>query len=128
MPSSKCGGFIPSKRNRKTVARPMMSQGVHSLSASAFFQVSNCGARSGKSASAPASALLALAVRILVTGGCDFIGSNFIRYMSQHYKPTSVTNVDALTYAGNLDNVAGVVEEHGERYEFSTPDYAIAES
>src|SRR5437879_4941800 len=84
--------------------------------------------RRGKSASAPASALLALAVRILVTGGCGFIGSNFIRYILQHYKPASVTNVDALTYAGNLANLDGVVEEHGERYEFFKADIANADA
>jgi len=59
-----------------------------------------------------------------VTGGCGFIGSNFIRYILQHYKPASVTNVDALTYAGNLANLNGVVEEHGERYEFFKADIA----
>src|ERR1700681_177993 len=79
----------------------------------------------GKSAGAPpASALLALAMRLLVTGGCGFIGSNFIRYILQHYKPASVTNVDALTYAGNPANLDGVVEEHGERYEFFKADIA----
>jgi dTDP-glucose 4,6-dehydratase len=101
----------------------MMSHGVQSLSTNAFFQVSGAPSN-GKSASAPASALLALAVRILVTGGCGFIGSNFIRYILQHYKPASVTNVDALTYAGNLANLEGVVEEHGERYEFFKADIA----
>ena len=49
-------------------------------------------------------------MRILVTGGCGFIGSNFIRYILQHYKPAYVTNVDVLTYAGNLANLDGVVE------------------
>jgi dTDP-glucose 4,6-dehydratase len=63
-------------------------------------------------------------MRILVTGGCGFIGSNFIRYILQHYKPASVTNVDALTYAGNPANLDGVVEEHGERYEFFKADIA----
>jgi dTDP-glucose 4,6-dehydratase len=63
-------------------------------------------------------------VRILVTGGCGFIGSNFIRYILQHYKPALVTNVDILTYAGNLANLDGVVEEHGERYEFFKADIA----
>ena len=63
-------------------------------------------------------------MRILVTGGCGFIGSNFIRYILQHYKPASVTNVDILTYAGNLANLDGVVEEHGERYEFFKADIA----
>src|ERR1043165_5655591 len=63
-------------------------------------------------------------MRILVTGGCGFIGSNFIRYILQHYKPTYVTNVDVLTYAGNPANLHGVVEEHGERYEFFKADIA----
>src|SRR5437588_5802630 len=67
-------------------------------------------------------------MRILVTGGCGFIGSNFIRYILQHYKPASVTNVDALTYAGNLANLEGVVEEHGERYEFFKADIANADA
>ncbi len=66
-------------------------------------------------------------MRILVTGGCGFIGSNFIRHILQHYKPASVTNVDALTYAGNLANLDGVVEEHGERYEFFKADIANAD-
>jgi dTDP-glucose 4,6-dehydratase len=105
-----------------------MIQGVHSFSVSAVFQVSTCCPRAGKSASALASALLALAVRILVTGGCGFIGSNFIRYILQHYKPASITNVDALTYAGNLANLEGVVEEHGERYEFFKADIANADA
>jgi dTDP-glucose 4,6-dehydratase len=66
-------------------------------------------------------------MRILVTGGCGFIGSNFIRYILQHYKPASVTNVDVLTYAGNIANLEGVVEEHGERYEFFKADIANAD-
>jgi dTDP-glucose 4,6-dehydratase len=82
----------------------------------------------GKSASAPAPALLLGGVRILVTGGCGFIGSNFIRYILQHYKPALVTNVDVLTYAGNLANLDGVVEEHGERYEFFKADIANADA
>jgi dTDP-glucose 4,6-dehydratase len=77
-----------------------------------------------KSAGAVGRSLLLGAVRILVTGGCGFIGSNFIRYVLQHYKPALVTNVDVLTYAGNLTNLAGVVEEHGERYEFFKADIA----
>src|SRR5213075_3335761 len=80
------------------------------------------------SAGAPPSALLVrAAMRILVTGGCGFIGSNFIRYILQHYKPAYVTNVDVLTYAGNLANLNGVVEEHGERYEFFKADIANAD-
>src|SRR5215213_8613526 len=66
-------------------------------------------------------------MRILVTGGCGFIGSNFIRYILQHYKPAYVTNVDVLTYAGNIANLEGVIEEHGERYEFFKADIANAD-
>src|SRR5438045_6798591 len=66
-------------------------------------------------------------MRILVTGGCGFIGSNFIRYILKHYKPAYVTNVDVLTYAGNIANLAGVAEEHGERYEFFKADIANAD-
>src|SRR6184192_3805196 len=85
-------------------------------------------AAGGDSTSAVRSALLVrAAMRILVTGGCGFIGSNFIRYILQHYKPAYVTNVDVLTYAGNLANLDGVVEEHGERYEFFKADIANAD-
>src|SRR5438874_5480913 len=77
------------------------------------------------STSALRSALLVrAAMRILVTGGCGFIGSNFIRYILQHYKPAYVTNVDVLTYAGNIANLDGMVEKHGERYEFFKADVA----
>src|SRR5437867_12484382 len=75
----------------------------------------------------PSALLVRAAMRILVTGGCGFIGSNFIRYILQHYKPAYVTNVDVLTYAGNLANLDGVVEEHGERYEFFKADIATAD-
>src|SRR3954466_655787 len=83
--------------------------------------------RPRKSTGAASTALLSGLVRILVTGGCGFIGSNFIRYILQHYKPALVTNVDVLTYAGNLANLDGVVEEHGERYEFFKADIANAD-
>ena len=63
-------------------------------------------------------------MRILVTGGCGFIGSNFIRYILQHYKPASVTNVDVLTYAGNLSTLDGVAQQNGDRYEFFKADIA----
>lgn len=63
-------------------------------------------------------------MRLLITGGCGFIGSNFIRYILHHYGPAFVTNVDAVTYAGNMANVAGLAEEYGERYEFFKADIA----
>src|SRR5437764_9471587 len=85
-------------------------------------------AAGGDSTSALCSALLVrAAMRILVTGGCGFIGSNFIRYILQHYKHAYVTNVDVLTYAGNIANLHGVVEKHGERYEFFKADIANAD-
>jgi len=65
-------------------------------------------------------------MRLLITGGCGFIGSNFIRYVLEHYGPAFVTNVDALTYAGSITNVAGLAEEYGERYEFFHADIANA--
>ena len=66
-------------------------------------------------------------MRILVTGGCGFIGSNFIRYVLQHYNPAEVSNVDVLTYAGNLANLEGVAEKYGSRYEFFKADIANAD-
>jgi dTDP-glucose 4,6-dehydratase len=63
-------------------------------------------------------------MRLLITGGCGFIGSNFVRFVLDHYQPEFVTNVDALTYAGNLDNLAGVAESAGTRYEFFRADIA----
>lgn len=65
-------------------------------------------------------------MRLLVTGGCGFIGSNFIRYVLGHYGPEFVTNVDALTYAGNIANMEGVAEKYGARYEFAKADIADA--
>ncbi len=66
-------------------------------------------------------------MRLLVTGGCGFIGSNFVRYILQHYDPAFVSNVDALTYAGNIANVAGLAERYGKRYEFFQADIANAD-
>ena len=45
---------------------------------------------------------------ILVTGGAGFIGSNFIRYMLKHNPDVSIVNLDALTYAGDMDNLEGL--------------------
>jgi dTDP-glucose 4,6-dehydratase len=66
-------------------------------------------------------------MRLLVTGGCGFIGSNFIRYILEHYGPEFVSNVDALTYAGNAANLEGIPEQYGERYEFFKADIANAD-
>jgi len=63
-------------------------------------------------------------MRLLVTGGCGFIGSNFIRYVLDHYQPEMVTNLDALTYAGSLESTADFLPEFGDRYEFIRSDIA----
>jgi dTDP-glucose 4,6-dehydratase len=45
-------------------------------------------------------------MKILVTGGCGFIGSNFVHYYLKKYPEDSLVNVDKLTYAGNLKNLS----------------------
>jgi dTDP-glucose 4,6-dehydratase len=47
---------------------------------------------------------------ILVTGGCGFIGSNFIRFLFSLESPPRIINFDALTYAGNLENLANYLD------------------
>ena len=44
---------------------------------------------------------------IIVTGGAGFIGSNFVHWMLDNQPDTRVTVLDALTYAGNRENLAG---------------------
>lgn len=63
-------------------------------------------------------------MRILVTGGCGFIGSNFIRYLLKTYPEVSIINVDKLTYAGNLENLSDL--SHSPRYYFIRGDIAEA--
>ncbi len=53
---------------------------------------------------------------ILVTGGAGFIGSNFIQYMLKAHPTYKIINLDALTYAGNLENLKEV--ENNSNYEF----------
>ena len=55
-------------------------------------------------------------VKILVTGGAGFIGSNFINYMMEKYPDYEVINLDVLTYCGNLENLKNV--EFNENYSF----------
>jgi len=59
-------------------------------------------------------------MKLLVTGGAGFIGSNFIRYILRARPGVSVINLDKLTYAGNLENLAGL-ESH-PRYSFIRGD------
>lgn len=44
--------------------------------------------------------------KILVTGGAGFIGTNFVRYLLEHYQGVEITVLDKLTYSGNLENLA----------------------
>lgn len=60
------------------------------------------------------------AMKILVTGGAGFIGSNFIRYMLDKHKNYKICNLDKLTYAGNLDNLKDL--ENHPRYRFVKGD------
>src|SRR5438445_9892910 len=59
-------------------------------------------------------------VALLVTGGCGFIGSHFIRHLLAADAAVEVINLDKLTYAGNVANLADV---HGNpRYRFIRGD------
>ncbi|MBI2438829.1 MAG: GDP-mannose 4,6-dehydratase, partial [Lentisphaerae bacterium] len=63
-------------------------------------------------------------MKLLVTGGAGFIGSNFIHYMLSEHPDVAIVNFDALTYAGNLENLAAV--ERDSRYTFVKGDIAVA--
>ncbi|PIU83256.1 MAG: dTDP-glucose 4,6-dehydratase [Elusimicrobia bacterium CG06_land_8_20_14_3_00_38_11] len=59
-------------------------------------------------------------MRILVTGGAGFIGSNFILYILKKYPDYKIVNLDKLTYAGNKENLSSV--ENSPRYKFVKGD------
>jgi dTDP-glucose 4,6-dehydratase len=52
----------------------------------------------------------------LITGGAGFIGSNFVRYVCETHGDCSVTVLDALTYAGNLENIADLIDNGRVRF------------
>jgi len=62
--------------------------------------------------------------KILVTGGCGFIGSNFVRMMLQRHSALEIVNLDKLTYAGREENLKGI--ESNERYSFVRGDICDA--
>ncbi|UNK18014.1 dTDP-glucose 4,6-dehydratase [Paenibacillus sp. N3/727] len=61
-------------------------------------------------------------MKLLVTGGAGFIGSNFILYMMQQHPSYHIINMDALTYAGNLENLKSI--ENNPNYTFVKADIA----
>ena len=61
-------------------------------------------------------------MRILVTGGCGFIGSNFIRLVLGQDEKTEIVNLDKLTYAGNLANLADLPPDQAARHRFVKGD------
>lgn len=64
-------------------------------------------------------------LRLLVTGGAGFIGSNFVRYILQEHPDWQVVNLDRLTYAGNLENLKDI--RNDSRYRFILGDIADRE-
>ena len=60
-------------------------------------------------------------MKLLVTGGCGFIGTNFIRLMLKKHTDWSIINLDKLTYAGNRLNLLDL-EENEDRYTFVQGD------
>lgn len=63
-------------------------------------------------------------MKILITGGAGFMGSNFIRHLLRKYPDYHVINLDKLTYAGNLENLKDVERDFGDRYRFVRGDIA----
>ncbi|MBX3357097.1 MAG: dTDP-glucose 4,6-dehydratase [Phycisphaeraceae bacterium] len=53
---------------------------------------------------------------ILLTGGAGFIGSNFVKFLLRHRPGVRVTNLDVLTYSGNLENLADVEKDPNYRF------------
>lgn len=64
-------------------------------------------------------------MKILVTGGAGFIGSNFIQYMLRKYPQYHIVNYDKLTYAGNLENLKEI--EYHPNYSFVRGDILNSE-
>ncbi|MGX5437185.1 dTDP-glucose 4,6-dehydratase [Bacillus thuringiensis] len=61
-------------------------------------------------------------MKVLLTGGAGFIGSNFVRYMVKKYPEYNIVNLDSLTYAGNLENLKDI--EELSNYKFVKGDIA----
>lgn len=63
-------------------------------------------------------------MKLLITGGAGFIGSNFVLYMLQQHPEYEIVNVDALTYAGNLENLKAI--EQNPKHTFVKADICDA--
>ena len=55
-------------------------------------------------------------MRLLITGGAGFIGSNFVEYILEKYPDYEVVDLDALTYAGNMDNLKEVMDNPRHKF------------
>lgn len=70
---------------------------------------------------------------IIVTGGAGFIGSNFVHWVVDNQPDVHVTVLDALTYAGNLDNLAGIPDDrmefvHGDICDVQLVDHLFSDA
>lgn len=65
-------------------------------------------------------------MKLLVTGGAGFIGSNFVLYMLKHHPDYEIVNIDALTYAGNLENLKSI--ENNPKHSFIKADITDAQA
>ncbi|WP_342434529.1 dTDP-glucose 4,6-dehydratase [Paenibacillus sp. FSL H7-0442] len=65
-------------------------------------------------------------MKLLVTGGAGFIGSNFVLYMLKHHPDYEIVNIDALTYAGNLENLKSI--ENNPKHSFIKVDITDAQA
>src|SRR3989304_7419599 len=65
-------------------------------------------------------------MKLLITGGAGFIGSNFIRHILNKYPDYHISNPDKLTYAGNLDNLKDI--EGRANYQFLKGDICDAKA
>lgn len=66
--------------------------------------------------------------KVLVTGGCGFIGTNLLKYILANRPEWEVVNLDLLTYAGNLENTLELEKLYPGRYSFVRADIADAEA